>query len=58
MAIIYSIIIIIIIYLILIIKLKAKGIGGGMPLAAVATRREIADKLSAKTHFNTYGNIY
>lgn len=33
----------------------AKGIAGGMPLAAVATRREIAQKLAAKVHFNTYG---
>ena len=33
----------------------AKGIGNGMPLAAVATRKEIADKLSVRAHFNTYG---
>lgn len=33
----------------------AKGIGNGMPLAAVATRKEIADKLATKAHFNTFG---
>jgi alanine-glyoxylate transaminase/(R)-3-amino-2-methylpropionate-pyruvate transaminase len=33
----------------------AKGIGNGVPLAAVATRREIAETLSQRTHFNTYG---
>ncbi len=33
----------------------AKGIGNGAPLAAVATRPEIAQKLSEKIHFNTFG---
>ena len=33
----------------------AKGIGNGIPLAAVATTKAIADKLSQKIHFNTYG---
>ena len=32
----------------------AKGIGNGLPLAAVTTRREIADKLAQRIHFNTY----
>ena len=33
----------------------AKGIGNGAPLGAVTTRREIAETLSQRTHFNTYG---
>lgn len=33
----------------------AKGIGNGAPLAAVATRPEIAELLSHRTHFNTFG---
>lgn len=33
----------------------AKGIGNGMPLAAVTTRREIADALAQRLHFNTFG---
>jgi alanine-glyoxylate transaminase / (R)-3-amino-2-methylpropionate-pyruvate transaminase len=33
----------------------AKGIGNGIPLAAVTTRREIAEKLAQRIHFNTYG---
>jgi alanine-glyoxylate transaminase/(R)-3-amino-2-methylpropionate-pyruvate transaminase len=33
----------------------AKGIGNGAPLAAVTTRREIAEALTARTHFNTFG---
>ena len=33
----------------------AKGIGNGVPLAAVTTRREIADALTRRTHFNTFG---
>lgn len=33
----------------------AKGIGNGAPLAAVTTRREIAETLTQRTHFNTYG---
>jgi alanine-glyoxylate transaminase / (R)-3-amino-2-methylpropionate-pyruvate transaminase len=33
----------------------AKGIGNGMPLAAVTTRREIAEALTQRLHFNTFG---
>jgi len=33
----------------------AKGIGNGAPLAAVVTRREIAETLSSRIHFNTFG---
>lgn len=33
----------------------AKGIGNGMPLAAVTTRREIAAALASRLHFNTFG---
>ncbi|HVS14403.1 MAG TPA: aspartate aminotransferase family protein [Thermoanaerobaculia bacterium] len=33
----------------------AKGIGNGYPLAAVVTRREIAETLTQKIHFNTFG---
>jgi alanine-glyoxylate transaminase/(R)-3-amino-2-methylpropionate-pyruvate transaminase len=33
----------------------AKGIGNGAPLAAVTTRREIAEALTVRTHFNTFG---
>ena len=33
----------------------AKGIGNGFPLAAVTTRREIAEALTGKIHFNTFG---
>ena len=33
----------------------AKGIGNGAPLAAVTTRREIAEALTRRTHFNTFG---
>ena len=33
----------------------AKGIGNGIPLAAVTTRREIAEALTRRTHFNTFG---
>jgi alanine-glyoxylate transaminase / (R)-3-amino-2-methylpropionate-pyruvate transaminase len=33
----------------------AKGIGNGMPLAAVTTRREIAQALTSRLHFNTFG---
>ena len=33
----------------------AKGIGNGVPLAAVTTRREIAEKLADRLHFNTFG---
>ncbi len=33
----------------------AKGIGHGVPLAAVATTREIAETLTSRIHFNTYG---
>jgi alanine-glyoxylate transaminase/(R)-3-amino-2-methylpropionate-pyruvate transaminase len=33
----------------------AKGIGNGVPLAAVTTRREIANALTSRIHFNTFG---
>jgi alanine-glyoxylate transaminase/(R)-3-amino-2-methylpropionate-pyruvate transaminase len=33
----------------------AKGIGNGWPLAAVTTRREIAETLTQRIHFNTFG---
>jgi alanine-glyoxylate transaminase / (R)-3-amino-2-methylpropionate-pyruvate transaminase len=33
----------------------AKGIGNGVPLAAVTTRREIAEALTSRIHFNTFG---
>ena len=33
----------------------AKGIGNGLPLAAVTTRRDIAEKLTQRIHFNTFG---
>jgi len=33
----------------------AKGIGNGAPVAAVTTRREIAETLKARIHFNTFG---
>ena len=33
----------------------AKGIGNGLPLAAVTTRREIAERLTQRIHFNTFG---
>ncbi|HEX2450759.1 MAG TPA: aspartate aminotransferase family protein [Gemmatimonadales bacterium] len=33
----------------------AKGIGNGAPLAAVTTRREIAETLTQRLHFNTFG---
>lgn len=33
----------------------AKGIGNGAPLAAVMTRRDIADAIAHRLHFNTYG---
>ncbi len=33
----------------------AKGFGNGFPLAAVTTRREIAEKLAGRLHFNTFG---
>ncbi|MHC5004082.1 MAG: aspartate aminotransferase family protein [Planctomycetota bacterium] len=33
----------------------AKGIGNGCPLAAVVTRREIAEALAERIHFNTFG---
>src|SRR4029077_7399185 len=31
------------------------GIGNGWPLAAVTTRREIAESLTQRIHFNTFG---
>eukprot|EP00339_Tiarina_fusa_P018491 CAMPEP_0117038574 /NCGR_PEP_ID=MMETSP0472-20121206/27131_1 /TAXON_ID=693140 ORGANISM="Tiarina fusus, Strain LIS" /NCGR_SAMPLE_ID=MMETSP0472 /ASSEMBLY_ACC=CAM_ASM_000603 /LENGTH=402 /DNA_ID=CAMNT_0004748833 /DNA_START=201 /DNA_END=1409 /DNA_ORIENTATION=+ len=33
----------------------AKSIGNGTPLAALATSRKIAESISGKLHFNTYG---
>jgi alanine-glyoxylate transaminase / (R)-3-amino-2-methylpropionate-pyruvate transaminase len=33
----------------------AKGIGNGVPLAAVTTRRDIAEALTQRIHFNTFG---
>lgn len=33
----------------------AKGIGNGVPLSAVTTRREIAETMAQKLHFNTFG---
>ena len=33
----------------------AKGIGNGAPLAAVTTRRDIAETLAQRLHFNTFG---
>jgi len=33
----------------------AKGLGNGIPLAAVTTRREIAESLAQRIHFNTFG---
>ena len=33
----------------------AKGIGNGVPLAAVTTRREVAEALASRIHFNTFG---
>jgi alanine-glyoxylate transaminase/(R)-3-amino-2-methylpropionate-pyruvate transaminase len=33
----------------------AKAIGNGMPMAAVTTRREIAETLAQRIHFNTFG---
>lgn len=33
----------------------AKGIGNGFPMAAVVTRKEIADKLGDALFFNTFG---
>lgn len=37
------------------IVVMAKGIGNGVPLAAVTTRREIAQALTQRLHFNTFG---
>lgn len=37
------------------IMTMAKGIGNGVPLAAVTTRREIAETLAQRIHFNTFG---
>ena len=33
----------------------AKGIGNGVPLGAVTTRRDIAEAMTRRVHFNTYG---
>jgi alanine-glyoxylate transaminase / (R)-3-amino-2-methylpropionate-pyruvate transaminase len=37
------------------IVVMAKGIGNGVPLAAVTTRMEIAQALTQRVHFNTFG---
>ena len=37
------------------IVVMAKGIGNGVPLAAVTTRSEIAQALTSRIHFNTFG---
>lgn len=37
------------------IVVMAKSIGNGFPLAAVITTEEIANSISTRTHFNTYG---
>lgn len=37
------------------IVITAKGIGNGAPLAAVTTTREIAESLTSRLHFNTFG---
>ncbi len=37
------------------IMVVAKGIGNGYPLGAVITRREIADAMTGKFYFHTYG---
>ena len=37
------------------IVVMAKGIGNGVPLAAVTTRSEIAQALTQRVHFNTFG---
>jgi alanine-glyoxylate transaminase/(R)-3-amino-2-methylpropionate-pyruvate transaminase len=37
------------------IVIMAKGIGNGYPLAAVVARREVAEAMSGKFYFNTYG---
>ena len=37
------------------VVVMAKGIGNGVPLAAVTTRREIAEALTQRVHFNTFG---
>lgn len=37
------------------IVIMAKGIGNGTPLAAVVTKPEIAQALTKRVHFNTYG---
>lgn len=37
------------------IVVMAKGIGNGVPLAAVTTRAEIAQTLTERIHFNTFG---
>jgi alanine-glyoxylate transaminase/(R)-3-amino-2-methylpropionate-pyruvate transaminase len=37
------------------IVVMAKGIGNGVPLAAVTTTRKIADSLTQRIHFNTFG---
>jgi alanine-glyoxylate transaminase/(R)-3-amino-2-methylpropionate-pyruvate transaminase len=38
------------------IVVMGKGIGNGFPLAAVAVKREVAESMSGKKFFNTYGS--
>jgi len=38
------------------VVVMAKGIGNGFPLAAVVTTREIADSITGRKFFNTYGS--
>lgn len=37
------------------IVVMAKGLGNGFPVAAVVSRREVADAITSKQFFNTYG---
>jgi len=37
------------------IVVMAKGLGNGLPIAAVVSKREIADAITSKQFFNTYG---
>ncbi len=37
------------------IVVMAKGLGNGVPIAAVTTRKEIAQALTQRVHFNTFG---
>jgi len=37
------------------IVVMAKGLGNGLPIAAVVSKREVADSITSKQFFNTYG---